>query len=281
MSASTTDKKREALNILGLPQDPDQTLVRRAFRRLARTSHPDLHNGHPEMERRFKRLNSAYRFLMASSEVIAPHLRENSRPPPRQGSDLYFRLRIAFLQAALGGEVSLRYSRQTPCPGCGGTGGTSCTRCGGRKEIVAEAVTKVRIPPGIEEGESLCIRYAGCTSRCGGASGDLCLSISIREHPLLKRKGSDIFSEAKVPRSSLVKGVPISVLTIHGPNIFPLPPGTHSGRIFQLRGLGIAKCRGVLSENGDHFVRIEMAAPEEIGEKRRGERRRGQTAAGG
>lgn len=53
----------EYYSILGLPKDADEADIKNAYRRLARTFHPDL-NGSPEASQQMQRINEAYRQIM-------------------------------------------------------------------------------------------------------------------------------------------------------------------------------------------------------------------------
>ncbi|MEK6709094.1 MAG: DnaJ C-terminal domain-containing protein [Nitrospinota bacterium] len=256
MITTLLSKRAQALEILGLPPEADREAVRQAFRRQALACHPDLHPGRPELERRFKRMAEAYRLA----------LEENSSPGgsldfPRRGRDLFFRLTLSFLQAALGGEVALRYPKPHHCPRCAGRA-PGCTRCGGRGEAESPARLRVRVPAGVEDREVLRIRWAGGIGAPGGEPGGLYLSVSVRPHPLLRRRGLDIHSEVEVPRARLWEGGTIQVNTLRGVRQIFLLPFTPEGKIIQLRGQGIFRERGGITEAGDHFARLAVPASE-------------------
>jgi hypothetical protein len=81
----------EALAILGLtPQTATPSAVKKAYRRLARTWHPDLHEQDPTRRRlgeaRFKEINAAYQALQGF-RPIRPKVTEPApgrRRPPRR-----------------------------------------------------------------------------------------------------------------------------------------------------------------------------------------------------
>jgi hypothetical protein len=81
----------EALAILGLtPQTATPSAVKHAYRRLARTWHPDLHEQNPTRRRlgeaRFKEINAAYRALQGF-RPMRPKVTEpgrGRRQPPRR-----------------------------------------------------------------------------------------------------------------------------------------------------------------------------------------------------
>src|SRR6201990_1682257 len=53
---------KDYYEVLGVPRDADQETIRRAYRKLARTYHPDL-NSDSDAEDRFKELGEAYEVL--------------------------------------------------------------------------------------------------------------------------------------------------------------------------------------------------------------------------
>jgi molecular chaperone DnaJ len=120
----------------------------------------------------------------------------------------------------------------------------------------ADAQIKVDVPRGIEDGEILRFRGSGNDGLSDSAAGDLYLMISVDEHPALKRRGLDIYSEVKLPASRFREGGPLEVFTIAGTRKISLPPFTTPERIFQLKGLGVTRNVGDFTESGDHFVRI-------------------------
>ncbi len=55
--------KKDLYEILGVSPDASQEEIKRAYRRLARKYHPDLHPGDKEAEERFKEISEAYEIL--------------------------------------------------------------------------------------------------------------------------------------------------------------------------------------------------------------------------
>ncbi|MBT4093691.1 MAG: DnaJ domain-containing protein, partial [Nitrospinaceae bacterium] len=199
--SATTDKRqraeyREALNTLGLKMSTERVYVKYAFRKLAFECHPDLHGGNEEKKRQFQELVKAYQTITEDLPLAPPPGPEKTSPT--QGRDLHFRLRLAFLQAVLGGEVSMNYIRRAACPSCRGGRRRVCPKCSNMGLSDADAQIKVDVPRGIEDGEILRFRGSGNDGLEGGTAGDLYLLVSVDEHPALKRRGLDIYSEVKL-----------------------------------------------------------------------------------
>ncbi len=135
---------------------------------------------------------------------------------------------------------------QTPCPDCRGEGKTKITR-----------KIKVKIPAGVDTGSHLRIRGEGETAAAG--SGDLYVIIEVQTHPVFQRHDNDILTEINIGLGKAVLGGEAEVHTLNGRIKMKIPAGTQSGRIFRLKGKGIADVhgRGV----GDELVRVYVQIP--------------------
>ncbi len=60
-------RRRRALETLGLERDATPEEITQRYRALARENHPDHHPGDPEKAARFKKIASAYSFLVRGS----------------------------------------------------------------------------------------------------------------------------------------------------------------------------------------------------------------------
>lgn len=57
-------KTRAALDVMGLNMPLTLTTLKKQFKKMAKECHPDLNKGDRESERRFKKLNEAYHYLL-------------------------------------------------------------------------------------------------------------------------------------------------------------------------------------------------------------------------
>ncbi len=161
--------KRDYYEVLGVPRDADENAIKSAYRKLARTYHPDV-NKSEDAEERFKEVNEAYEVLSDPDKRSAYDrfghaaaqggfgaggagagfggfpgfgdifedffggfggARAAQRGPAR-GADLRYDLDITFQEAVFGAEREIEVPRMEACPQCHGSGaepGTTPVRC--------------------------------------------------------------------------------------------------------------------------------------------------------
>ncbi len=123
---------------------------------------------------------------------------------------------------------------------------------------------KVRVPPGVEDGQKLRLPAMG-TYGVDGRRGDLYLQIKIEPHPLFKRQGQDVIVEQSIPYTQAVFGTSIEVPTLYGKKVrVKVPPGTKGGTKLRLKGLGLPNRQGF---KGDQYVCIQIDVPKRLNKK--------------
>ena len=159
---------------------------------------------------------------------------------------------------------------QATCQACGGEGKTysqKCKKCGGQGAYIDEVKLKVKIPAGINIGESIRLSGQGDAGLKGASSGDLYLRILIKPSRNFSRDGYDIRTEEVISIKQAILGDKIEIETIYGPIKLKIPEGTQSGTVFKIKEKGIAKLksRGM----GDHFVKVKVNIPKSLSKKDR------------
>ncbi len=153
----------------------------------------------------------------------------------------------------------------TTCPYCKGTGKViknPCKECKGRGTIRVRKNIVVKIPPGVEEGTKLRIQGEG-EEVSVGRPGDLYIILKVREHPIFKRDGLDIYCQIHVPLTKAVLGGEVEVPTLEGQVKMKIPPGTQSGTVFRLKNKGIQKN----FQRGDEYVKVIVDIPKNLSKK--------------
>jgi len=154
------------------------------------------------------------------------------------------------------------FSMTRTCSRCGGEGRVitdPCKTCGGRKQMERERTLSVKIPAGVETGNTIRLTGEGGLGSYGERPGDLYVYITVDEHPLFKREGQDIICDVPISFFKAALGAEIEVPTLFGSAKLKISPGTQTGQIFKLRGKGFPHLRG--SGSGDQLCRIIVEVP--------------------
>ncbi len=163
--------------------------------------------------------------------------------PAQKGQDLDYNLAISLDDAFNGAEktLSIRTGSET-------------------QEI------KVKIPPGINNGQKLRIPAKGSPGAGGGPPGDIYLNIQVASHPFFSREGDDLLTEIPVKFSQAALGSTIDVPTISSQTKrIKVPAGTQNDTRIRMRGYGMPRFRG--SGKGDLFVKIKVSVPKRLSDK--------------
>lgn len=162
------------------------------------------------------------------------------------------------------------FSFSQPCATCRGAGRIvekPCRHCGGRGVERARQDVKVRIPPGVVDGERIRVKGRGAHGGGGGRRGDLWVSVHVEPHPLFERRGRyDLGLKLPVTYTEAVLGADVKVPTLDEPVTVRIPPGTPSGRTLRVKGQGARRPGG---GRGDLMATVEVAVPKKVSKAER------------
>lgn len=150
----------------------------------------------------------------------------------------------------------------SPCSECGGVGekyDKPCTNCHGRGSVRGKKSITVKIPAGIEDGQSVRISGEGDAGSFGAAAGDLYVQIQVAPDKKFQREGNNIRSREEISFTQAALGDKIIVDTLEGPVKLKIPAGTQSGTVFRLRNKGVNRLKG--GGRGDHLVEVVVKIP--------------------
>ena len=157
------------------------------------------------------------------------------------------------------------FSSTGPCPNCRGTGQIikkPCKKCRGTGQERRSRKLSVKIPAGIDDGQSVALRGQGGAGVNGGPAGDVIVTVSIRPHPLFQRDGYDVWCEVPISYAQACLGDKLIVPTIDGKVEYTMPAGTQPGTVFRMRGKGIQAVNG--RGRGDQFVKVTLEVPKNL-----------------
>jgi len=275
---------KDYYTILGVPKGASDEEIKKAYRKLAREFHPDLHpDKKKEMEAKFKEINEAYQVLGDPKKRSEYDLTGQTGFNSGIGGPGYGpQGGVHFEDLGFGGfedifgEVFGRGSRRRgPQRGAdleyrldldflqairGTDVKTTISRSTGTESLT------VKIPPGVRTGSRVRVAGKGESGFNGGPPGDLFIETSVRSHPYFRRDDFDIYIDVPITLKEALLGAEIEVPTVDGHTKIKIPAGTQGGQKLRIRGKGVASARG---ERGNQYVTVNIAVPKNIDERSR------------
>ncbi len=282
--------KKDFYEVLGVSKSATEAEIKSAYRKLARTHHPDIDKSAGAADK-FKEISEAYQVL--------------SDPKKKQTYDQFGH--SAFESGAGaggyggynpfgGGFQSYTYSSKGGGPqtefdfggfedpfslfeqifgmgGAGGFGGGFGRRTptyqleitfeeaikGTTKEVEIQDQTgarkrlNIKVPAGVDNGTRM--RF-----------GEIELVFRLSRHPEFLREGTDIFSEIDLTIPQVVLGDTVEVKTVWDSVKLKVPQGTEPGSLIRIKGKGVPSLRG---GKGDHYVRVKLVVPKKLSSSER------------
>ena len=159
--------------------------------------------------------------------------------------------------------MGMQMQSTQPCSRCGGKGKiikTPCNTCKGKGKVRRTKKINVKVPAGVDEGQSVRVRGEGDVGTGGAPNGDLLVKIQIRPHKEFQRQDYDVYSRVPISFAQAALGAEIEVPTLDGKVNYTIPEGTQTGREFILRGKGIPQV-GNPKLRGDHHFSVVVETP--------------------
>jgi curved DNA-binding protein len=285
---------RDFYEILGVAPNASQDEIQRAYRKLARTYHPDV-NSDPVAEERFKEAAEAYNVLSDPAmrrrydafgpdfrqvpEDVDPDTWRRSRAGARAG-----RARAGAgagpasagfghgpegidIEDLFGGLFGGRAGRGWgPIPGADQEAELPLTveeaYRGSRRSITLggaqQRTIEVTVPPGVTDGQRIRLAGQGGRGSDGAKNGDLYLIVRMLPHPVYRAEGRDLYVELRLAPWEAALGTSVAVDTPGGEAKVRVPPGTSCGRRLRLGGRGLPNPRG---KPGDLYAEAKIIVP--------------------
>ena len=286
--------------ILGVPRDASQEDIQRAYRKLARTYHPDV-NHDPGAEDQFKEVSEAYDVLSDPEtrrrydtfgrdfrqvpEDVDPETwrraRAGARREARAGAGagqggpggFSFSEGDIDLDDLLGGLFGRRGRAGRgwgPIPGADQEAEIELTveeayRGGRRSVTLSSDGTRrsfdVTIPAGVTDGQRIRLAGQGGRGSDGARDGDLYLIAAIAPHPRYRLDGRDLYVELRLAPWEAALGTSVALDTPGGEVKVKIPGGTSSGRRIRLAGRGLPNPKG---KAGDLYAEARIMVPPKL-----------------
>lgn len=123
---------------------------------------------------------------------------------------------------------------------------------------------RIKLKPGITDGQVLRIKGKGAPGISGGPAGDLYLKVQVEKHRTFERKGNDLYVDVPVDLYTAVLGGKTNISTMKGKVSATIPKGTQNGKILRLKGLGMPDYRNN-THYGNLYASINIMIPKDLG----------------
>ena len=296
MAASTPDYYKT----LGVPRNAQAEEIKKAYRKLARTHHPDAGGD----EAKFKEINEAYEVLSdpKKREMYDQYgtANENQIPQGWGGSGgenpfagAGFGSWADILESLRGGGASFTsdfdfgnggFGRQyQPRPQRGqdmnvtlkvdfdeafsGTEKRVSVKIPGKNE---KETFEVKVPAGAVDGGRLRFKGKGALGANGGKNGDLLITTKIEPHKYYTRQGADVLLDLPVSIAEAALGDSIVVPAPDGTKVrVKIPSGTQSGTVLTVKGKGAPTLKDSEHETGNLKITVKVEIPHKLSDKQR------------
>jgi len=283
---------RDPYDVLGLARNASEADIKSAYRRLAKTLHPDLHPGEPDAEARFQELQGAHRILKD------PALR---RRYDRGFVDAQGNPQPSPFEEALREAARREAHRKTARPRAAGAHKPGADREDIVSELMANmrrsrkgifentetipltvtfaeavkgarrtvslpsgSVVAVTIPPGTEDGQTVKLRNVNPKAEAEGkprVSAALEVEITVIPDARFSRDGLDIVCTVPISLPEAVLGAQIRIPVPGGAVKLTVPAGSNTGTVLKLKGQGVRQSDG---QSGNLRVELKVVLPAEI-----------------
>ncbi len=284
---------KDLYQILGVNKNASEAEIKSAYRKLARKYHPDLNKNDKNAAEKFKEISNAYDiignvdkrkkydnneidadgkptgfgagfssenpfgsgnpftggFRGASgfggangfdfssifgedifSQFSGANSGYSSRTQSHKGKDISYNMKIDFLDAANGVEKQINLNGKN---------------------------INVKIPAGMQSGQTMRLKGLGGAGLNGGANGDVLITINVEEHPYFKSDDLNVLLDLPISIKEAISGAKITVPTISGKVKVTVPPFSSSGEKLRLKGKGIKSKKG----QGDEIINLQIVLP--------------------
>jgi curved DNA-binding protein len=125
---------------------------------------------------------------------------------------------------------------------------------------------RLRIKPGIQDGQVLKIPGKGSSGYNGGQAGDLLMNIRVLKHPVFDRQGDDLYADLDVDLYTAVLGGKVDFTVLKDSVKVNIPRGTENGKILRLQNMGMPKYYKP-NEFGNLYLKINIEVPKNLTQK--------------
>ena len=169
--------------------------------------------------------------------------------------------RIAKMQRTILGNMQTVVECDV-CFGAGKIPVEKCATCRGAGVVRDREEILIKIPAGLNNGDTLRMDGAG-EAIPHGKAGDLFIHLAIEAHPVFKRLGNDLVMPYEINLADALLGKKVEIETLDGKETLEIPEGINNGDQLKIKGKGVMHGRG----RGDLLVGVKVLMPRKLSKK--------------
>lgn len=174
---------------------------------------------------------------------------------------------VARMQTTLLGQMRV----QTTCSNCHGTGKVIkevCNTCLGKGTVRKQAKINIKIPAGIDDGQTVVLRGEGEPGKNGGENGDIYVTVKIKKHSIFTRKDDNVYCEIPITFTQATLGADIEVPLVDGTKAtYRIPEGTQTGTKFTIKDKGFVHINS--GYRGNLIFTVQVQVPKRLSKEQR------------
>lgn len=270
--------KRDYYAVLGVSKQATKQEIKKAYKQLAMKYHPDRTKGSDALEEKFKEVQAAYEILSDVdkrqeyddfghqgkdhfnrsqyqgfnqsarrgygnagggdfNDIFADMFRQQHQPRPEKGANVRYKINLTLREVIDGCHKEVKFPNNSD-------------------------MLKIKIPKGIDDGQSVRLTGKGEDGSFGGPKGDLLVEIALLQDSQFTRDGADLHCRVAMSFPTAALGGSLKVPTLDGHINLKIPKGTQTGRKFRIKGKGITTMKS--NVNGDLIYELYIKTPESL-----------------
>ena len=174
---------------------------------------------------------------------------------------------VTQMQTTLFGQMRV----QTTCSNCHGTGKVIkevCSNCAGKGTVRKQAKLKVKVPAGIDNGQTIVLRKEGEPGKNGGENGDIYITVRLKKHSIFTREGVNVYCDIPITFTQATLGAELEIpLVDGGKEKFKIPEGTQSGTKFTIKDKGFNHINS--AGRGNLIFTVQVQVPKRLSKEQR------------
>jgi len=157
-------------------------------------------------------------------------------------------------------------STQKVCTACNGSGKIIrdvCPECRGKGNVKKSVKIKIKVPEGIDEGQTIVLSGEGEPGKNGGPKGDLYVQVHVKNHNIFTRKAENVMCEIPITFTGATLGTELEIPMVDGSKEkYKIPEGTATGTRFTIKNKGFKSVNR--NWRGDFIFTVVVQVPKKL-----------------